>query len=194
MKKKNKSKKKNNKYKITLGNFFGHLHVVNKHRFKVFCLCVRAGIPWRGLVHDLSKYSFTEFFEGVKYFSKDYSPIVACRRENGYSKAWLHHKGRNKHHYEYWDDYESPEDTPIMPYKYFVEMVCDTLAAGMAYKGKTWSKEYQLNYWMRVREKARINSKIDFLLTKIYTDISEVGIKKVINKKNLKELYKKYIG
>ena len=45
-------------YKITLKKTFKHLHTVNVHRFKVFCLCCRAGIPFRGLVHDLSKYSF----------------------------------------------------------------------------------------------------------------------------------------
>ena len=188
------AKKKKEDYKITFKKFIGHLHVVNRHRFKVFCLCVRAGIPLRGLLHDLSKYSFIEFWEGVKYFSKDYSPIITCKKVNGYSEAWLHHKGRNKHHYEYWYDYATIEPTPIIPYKYFVEMVCDSLAAGMTYKGKHWTKEYQLNYWMKVRETAHINPKIDFLLTKVYTDISNDGVNKVINKKNLEKLYKKYVG
>lgn len=187
-------KKKNNKYKITVRKFFGHLHVVNKHRFKVFCLCFRAGEVWRGLTHDLSKYSFTEFFESARYFVGDRSPIAVCKKVNGYSKAWLHHKGRNKHHYEYWYDYMAPEKAPIIPYKYFVEMVCDMLAAGMTYQGRKWSKEYELNYWMDKRKDANINPKLDFLLTKIFTDISTDGVKKVINKKNLKELYRKYIG
>ena len=79
------AKKKKEDYKITFKKFIGHLHVVNRHRFKVFCLCVRAGIPLRGLLHDLSKYSFIEFWEGVKYFSKDYSPIITCKKVNGYS-------------------------------------------------------------------------------------------------------------
>lgn len=189
-----KRKKKNNKYKITVRKFFGHLHVVNKHRFKVFCLCCRAGEVWRGLTHDLSKYSFTEFLEGARYFVGNRSPITVCREVNGYSEARLHHKGRNKHHYEYWHDDDAPLKNPIMPYKYFVEMVCDMLAAGMTYKGKKWTQEYQLNYWMRKREKADINPALDFLLTKIFTDVSSDGVKKVITKKNLKRLYKKYVG
>ncbi|MCI6899279.1 MAG: DUF5662 family protein [Tenericutes bacterium] len=189
-----KKKKKNNKYKITVRKFFGHLHVVNKHRFKVFCLCCRAGVVWRGLTHDLSKYSCTEFFESVRYFVGDRSPIMVCKKVNGYSKAWLHHKGRNKHHHEYWYDYAAPDKTPIIPYSYFVEMVCDMLAAGMTYQGKKWTNEYELNYWMNKREECKINPKLDFLLTKIFTDISSEGVKKVINKKNLKELYRKYIG
>ena len=176
------AKKKKEDYKITFKKFIGHLHVVNRHRFKVFCLCVRAGVPLRGLLHDLSKYSFIEFWEGVKYFSKDYSPIITCKKVNGYSEAWLHHKGRNKHHHEYWYDYAAPDKTPIIPYSYFVEMVCDMLAAGMTYQGKKWTNEYELNYWMNKREECKINPKLDFLLTKIFTDISSEGVKKVINK------------
>ena len=29
----------------------------------------------------------------------------AEREDTGVSTAWLHHKGRNKHHYEHWVDY-----------------------------------------------------------------------------------------
>ena len=72
---------------MKLKNFFGHLHTVNKHRWYVFKLSVRAGIPIRGLLHDLSKYSPTEFWEGVKYFDGKVSPIKICKKENGYSKA-----------------------------------------------------------------------------------------------------------
>lgn len=179
-------------YKITFKKFFLHFHTVNKHRFKVFLLCLRAGIPWRGFVHDLSKYSPTEFLEGVKYFSGNKSPITNCKMVNGYSKAWLHHKGRNKHHYQYWYDYETKVKAPIIPYKYFVEMVCDTMAAGMVYQGKKWRKEYQLEYWLRTKEYTKIHPKMEKLLTKIYMDISRLGVNSVINKKNLRKLYNDY--
>ena len=46
----------NTKYKITLKNTLKHFHMVNKHRFLVFKLSIKAGIPLQGLVHDLSKY------------------------------------------------------------------------------------------------------------------------------------------
>lgn len=183
---------KKKEYKITVSKFFKHLHLVNRHRFKVFCLCLKAGEPWRGLLHDLSKYSPEEFFEGVKYFEGSYSPIRNCKIENGYSKAWLHHIGRNKHHYEYWYDYNAEVSSPIMPYKYFVEMVCDSLAAGMIYEGKKWDNEYQMHYWLRAREKARIHPKMDKLLTKVYTDIAKKGIDEVLKKEYLSDLYKRY--
>ena len=184
---------KKEEYKITVGKFFGHLHTINRHKFKVFVLCIKAGIPWRGLVHDLSKYSPTEFFEGVKYYAGgNYSPITNCKRDLGYSPAWLHHFGRNKHHYEYWYDHRAPEKCPINPYKYVVEMICDSLAAGMIYQGKNWTNEFQLHYWLKVREDANINPKLDVLLTKIYTDIAKHGVDKVLKKDNLEKLYKRY--
>lgn len=173
-----------------LKKFFKHLHTVNKHRFLVFKLCIKAGIPWRGFVHDLSKYSPTEFFESVKYYAGDRSPIMLAKLDIGYSKAWLHHKGRNKHHYEYWYDYSLSKPEVVMPLKYFKEMVCDNLAAGITYQGKNWSKEYQLSYWNKVKDNARMDERLKKLLTKIYTDISIYGINKVLNKKNLNTLYK----
>ena len=178
--------------KITIRKIFGHLHTVNKHRFKVFCLCCRVGIPWRGLVHDLSKYSPSEFFEGIKYYQGKRSPIEKCREINGYSNAWIHHKGRNKHHYEYWYDYYSPVVTPIMPFKYFLELVCDSIAAGQTYQGKNWNQHYELKYWEFVREKAIIHPKMRKLLDRVYLDISEKGLDIVLKKKYLRELYYKY--
>lgn len=183
---------KSNDYKITVSKFFRHLHLVNKHRFKVFCLCLKAGQPWRGLVHDLSKYCPEEFFEGVKYFAGRYSPIRNCKIENGYSNAWIHHIGRNKHHYEYWYDSDTYEKTPIIPYPYVVEMICDQLAAGMIYQGKKWTKEFQLEYWLNKRETALINPKIDLVLTKVFTDVSKHGVDKVLDKDNLRKIYDRY--
>ena len=174
-------------------NFFKHLHLINKHKWYVFKLCFKAGIPLRGLVHDLSKYSPTEFFESVKYFDGNHSPIVESKKENGYSKAWLHHKGRNKHHFEYWIDLNAPDKTPIIPYKYTVEMICDTLAAGIVYKGKNWYPKYQLEYFNNRKDKAYINEKIKKVLEETYKEVALNGINKTINKKNLKKIYKEYV-
>lgn len=170
-------------------NIFKHLHTVNKHRFLVFKLSIKAGVPLQGLVHDLSKYSLTEFIEGVKYYQGNYSPIRNCKREMGYSLAWLHHKGRNKHHYEYWYDYSLTKPEVLMPYKYFAEMVCDSLAAGMTYEGKSWTKEFQLGYWKKAREVARIDQRIDKALTRIFSEVAEKGIDEVVTSKNLKKVY-----
>lgn len=88
-------------------NFRGHLRTVNQHRKMVLKHCIKAGIPIRGLLHDLSKYSPTEFIPGVLYFQGNRSPNEKEREISGYSKAWMHHKGRNRHHFEYWTDYNT---------------------------------------------------------------------------------------
>lgn len=177
---------------MNIKKFFGHLNTVNKHRFLVFKLSIKAGIPIRGFLHDLSKYSPVEFFEGVKYYDGSVSPIKICKCENGYSKAWLHHKGRNKHHSEYWIDKNTPQKFIIMPYKYVAEMLCDKMAAGMIYKGKEWTKEYELRYWLEEKDKIDINPKIRDLVTDCLTQVSKNGIDEVYTKENFKKLYKKY--
>ena len=175
-----------------LKNIVKHFKLITYHKWLVFKLCCKIGEPWRGVVHDLSKYSPTEFFEGVKYYIGTHSPITEAKKVNGYSKAWLHHKGRNKHHYEYWYDETTKSKTLIMPYKYAAEMICDKLAAGMAYEGKNFTKEYELKYWEKEREKVSVNENVKKFITDVLTQIAQDGINKALTKKNLKEAYKKY--
>ena len=113
---------------MSLKGFFGHLRTINRHRHKVIAHCAKAGILWQGLRHDLSKYSPTEFIPGVKYFQGTRSPNEAERELNGYSLAWMHHKGRNRHHFEYWIDVDPVEKIykPVkMPLRFLAEMFCD---------------------------------------------------------------------
>ena len=175
-----------------LKNIVGHFMVITRHKWVVFKLCCKVGQPWRGLVHDLSKYSPTEFWEGVKFFNGKHSPITDAKKDKGYSQAWLHHKGRNKHHTDYWVDLSAPDKTPIIPYQYVAEMLCDKLAAGMVYKGKDWTKEYELDYWLNERDKTLVNDQVEALITEFLTQVSKDGIDKVLTKKNVKELYAKY--
>ena len=130
--------------------FFGHLKTVTKHRWWVCYYCFKAGIPWQGLVHDLSKFSPVEFWESVKYYQGFRSPIDYCKEVNGWSKAWMHHKGRNKHHYEFWQDNFDFGCKPVqMPYKYVLELICDFLGAGRAYNGKNFSPENEYKWWLK---------------------------------------------
>ncbi len=173
-------------------NIFKHIKTILKHKWIVFKLCCKAGIPYRGIIHDMSKFSFTEFWESAKFYKGTSSPIIAAKRANGYSKAWLHHKGRNKHHPEYWNDPRSKVPKPIMPYKYTVEMLCDTLAAGIVYNGKNWKTDSQLHYWEKEKIRSPLNDNLKEFLTDAYTQIAQKGIDSVINPQNLKSLYQKY--
>ncbi|MBP3503922.1 MAG: catalase [Bacilli bacterium] len=137
-------------------NFFKHLHTVNKHRFKVFIHCAKAGIFFQGLVHDLSKYHPTEFLVGVKYYQGTRSPNDAEREEKGMSTAWIHHKGRNKHHFEYWNDLDMKDHvykSVKMPIKYVKEMFCDRIAACKIYLKKSYTDSSALDYYIKKRAK-----------------------------------------
>ena len=139
--------------------FRAHLHTVNRHRRLVRHYCFKLGLVWQGLTHDLSKYSPTEFWRGVKYYQGWRSPNDQERLENGVSLAWLHHKGRNRHHFEYWIDYCRREDGTIyiggckMPKKYVAEMFCDRLAASKVYRGADFDPGDPYKFFLRGKEK-----------------------------------------
>ena len=140
--------------------FIGHLHTVNRHRFTVFVCCVRAGIPFHGLRHDLSKYSPTEFIPGVRYFQGVRSPNEKEREAHGFSAAWMHHKGRNRHHFEFWTDYDpvTKKLVPVrMPKKWFVEMFCDRVAASKTYQKERYTDRSPLEYYSRARHERMIH-------------------------------------
>ena len=127
---------------------FKHFKLITTHKAYVFRNCVKAGLIWRGVKHDMSKYSPVEFFESVKYFTGTDSPINTCKKAKGWSKAWMHHKGRNTHHWQYWLDNTDEGIVPrIMPFEDCVEMLCDQFAAGKAYKKENWSLDYQREWW-----------------------------------------------
>ncbi len=177
---------------MLIKNAIKHFKTIMKHKWIVFKLCCKVGIPWRGLVHDLSKFSPTEFRESSKYYVGVHSPIPEARKAKGYSETYLHHVGRNKHHVEYWIDMELPQKAIVIPYKYLVEMVCDDLAAGMVYNGKNWTNDTQYNYWMKKRQRTIINPKTDHFLTEVFLEVKRDGINKTLTKKNMKKLYKKF--
>ncbi len=174
---------------MNIKNLFKHTALVIRHRHKVFIHCYKCGIPFRGLIHDLSKFSPQELFESVKYFQGNRSPIGACRRATGVSYAWLHHKGRNKHHIEYWLDPDC-EIQPLIPYKYAVECVCDKLAATKTYAGKKkYHEGLALEHWQRYGCKAPGNPKSMEFIEKVFTDLRDLGEKNVFNKKYMKKTY-----
>ena len=125
-----------------------HFITITKHRNEVIRLCFKAGIGFQGLFHDLSKYSPTEFIPGAKYYMGDQSPNNGERIDKGYSLAWMHHKGRNKHHFEFWYDYEmeTKKLVPIdMPDRYIKEMFCDRVAASKTYNKLNYTQESPLS-------------------------------------------------
>ena len=158
--------------------FWGHLATITKHRHKVIAHCAKAGILLQGLRHDLSKYSPTEFWQGVHFFDGTHSPTEDERRTLGFSLAWMHHKGRNRHHWEYWTDYSMAEKRYVpmpMPRRYLAEMLCDRIAASKIYKGKAYTDAAPLEYLLGGKMRDSMHPQTRELLERFLTQLRNEG-------------------
>lgn len=162
-----------------MSNLWGHFHTITAHKLLVMRYCFRAGLYRQGLLHDLSKYSPVEFWAGVKYYQGTRSPNEAERLDRGYSAAWLHHKGRNKHHLEYWTDYVPALDYRMggleMPGRYVAEMLCDRMAACRIYQGEKYTDASPWEYYVRGRDRNVIHPNTQALLEKLLLMLRDEG-------------------
>ncbi len=165
-----------------------HFKTITWHRWLVRQGCFRVGLYWQGLVHDLSKYSPTEFLVGARFYQGVRSPNAAERECKGYSEAWMHHKGRNRHHYEYWSDMSMETKTYVsvpMPRKYLVEQVMDRRAACIVYQGKSYHPGSELEYFIRSRERTLMHPQnrreLEYILTMLQREGEEATFRYLKN-------------
>lgn len=157
-----------------------HFMTITRHRHCVVAHCFRAGIGLQGLLHDLSKYSPVEFFTGAKYYQGTRSPNEKERELFGYSRAWLHHKGRNRHHFEYWQDVNpiTKRYEPVpMPLRFLKEMFCDRVAASKIYQGKHYTNEHPITYFLRGNARLMMHQKTADMLEAWLRMLAEQGEK-----------------
>lgn len=158
---------------------WGHFKTITAHKLLVMKYCFRVGLYKQGLLHDLSKYSWTEFRVGIRYYQGDRSPNEAEIDAIGYSSAWLHHKGRNKHHLEYWTDFAPLSERTVvcveMPVKYVVEMLMDRIAASRIYKQSAYTDRSPLEYYERSSKGILIHDNTRVLLEKLLNMLAEEG-------------------
>lgn len=179
-------------HKFTLSKALKHLKVVRRHRKYVRQYCFKAKLYKQGLLHDLSKYSPTEFIESVKYFTGTHSPIDECKSINGYSAAWMHHKARNKHHREYWtDNYDKGTTFIKMPWKYALECFCDYLGAGRAYNNGVEDVEGEYKWWVNQKQ-LKMHSDTLYLLDSLFAIYKIVGADLLNDRELLAKLKCKY--
>ena len=136
------------------------------HKYYVAKYCFQIGLYWQGITHDLSKFSFTEFSRAIKYWDDKISSLANERKILGYSQTFLHHRGRNPHHYEYW--IHSLDDGGIparMPKKYVLELICDYLAAAKTY-GADPRKEYI--WWAKQQSHMKIHKETKDYITEVF--------------------------
>lgn len=161
--------------------WLSHLKTINHHKGLVMKYCFCVGLYRQGLTHDLSKYTPVEFLPGARYYQGNRSPNDMERKVKGYSSAWLHHKGRNKHHMEYWVDYAPGGATPWagveMPVNYVVEMLCDRIAASRTYRKELYQDSDPYNYYMRSKSHYLIHPKTQELLERMLLMLKEKGEK-----------------
>ncbi len=160
-------------------NFWGHFKTITKHRRAVIYHAFKVGILHRGLLHDLSKYSPQEFLAGAKYYTDGTrSPNEGEREDYGYSLAWMHHKGRNKHHFEYWSDY-SPVTKKVEPVKmpivFVKEMFCDRVAASKIYQKENYTDSHPIEYFLRAKGRRNIHPETSDLIESWLVMLSEKG-------------------
>ena len=157
---------------------FRHFATITHHRHKVIAHCFRAGIGLQGLFHDLSKYGPLEFWTGAKYYQGTRSPNERERELFGYSAAWLHHKGRNKHHFEYWNDLnpKTKQYEPVpMPLRFVKEMFCDRVAASKIYQKEKYTDEHPLAYFLRGGARYKMHASTADLLEEWLRMLAEKG-------------------
>ena len=171
--------KKRRDLRMKVQNIWRHYCTITKHRRLVRRHCFKIGLYWQGLTHDLSKYSPEEFWTGVRYYQGDRSPNAAEREDVGYSRAWLHHKGRNTHHYEYWIDISNHKEDGLvgnkMPVRYVAEMICDRIAACEVYKGKDYTSAAPLEYYEYTKKYITIHPRTRALLEKLLIMLRDKG-------------------
>lgn len=188
-----------NPNRLKLSNIIKHIKTVTRHRALVCRHCFKAGIYLQGLTHDLSKFSPEEFWISCRMYQGTRSPNEAERELKGYSNAWIHHKGVNKHHFEHWTDYNpvTKKVEPVkMPIEYVIEMFCDRIAASKVYMGKNYNDNSPLEYFERAKGRRIIHPETSDLLEKLLIMLAENGEDYTFayirrHMKNLKRLYRK---
>ncbi len=159
-------------------DFFGHLRTINHHKWLVTTTCFKVGLYRQGILHDLSKYSPVEFIPGVIYYQGDRSPINREKELKTCSRGWLHHKGRNAHHFEYWIDYSFEAGELVgmkMPKKYVAEMVIDRISASKNYLKDEYTDGSALAYYKGGRKGMLIHTETDFLTLYLLTMLAKRG-------------------
>ena len=168
----------------------GHLKTVYQHRSLVRSYCMQCGLYWQGWTHDLSKYSLCELIPSIRFYQGWRSPYAYEKQLYGYSSGWLHHKGVNKHHWEYWYDTIDGKWQPVaMPDRYVIESMCDRLAACRVYRKADYTPQDALLYFRHTQ--APMHAETARILEHLLKMIAEQGEKETFQ--TIRRLRKKHL-
>ena len=128
---------------------FAHFCTITKHKKLVLKECFRVGLYKQGLLHDMSKYSWTEFRVGCRYYQGTRSPNNA---EGPNLLAGMK-----------------------MPVRYVVEMFLDRIAASKVYLGDAYTSDAPLAYYENGRADELMHKDTRELLEKLLHMLAEEG-------------------
>lgn len=184
---------------MILKKAYRHFKTITYHKWLVMKGCFSIGLYRQGICHDLSKYSPVEFLVGVRFYQGNQSPNNAEREWRGYSQSWLHHKGRNKHHYEYWIDYSLEKikggmAPAPMPIRYILEMIMDRIAASKVYAREKYTQKNPLDYYLWGRADAPLHPKTRAAMDLLLQFLAKYGEKEMVTfiKKEILPIRKKW--
>lgn len=135
-----------------------YLRYMAVHKWYTFIACYKLGVPWRGVVHDLSKFLPDEWFPylWLHYgWMSPCSPQEKLRRKSRYRLAWLRHVHRNPHHWQWWvfQAKRNAKKVLPMPKDYACEMLADWYGAARA-QGNI--KDNAVSFWFHEQLKTEM--------------------------------------
>jgi hypothetical protein len=143
---------------LIMKKYFLYLKALLRHKWFVFLEACKLGIPFLGIVHDISKFLPDEFIPYARFFYGEYEGLKKEVVKEDFDRAWLKHLHRNKHHWQRWllinDNgivIQYPEKTfkqvepQNIPPRYLSEMIADWRGAGRAYGNPDTKRWYLKN-------------------------------------------------
>ena len=97
---------------MIISNIVDHIIDILMKKTYVLIYCFRIGLYWRGIKHDISRFSLIEFI----YSIENYDPVeypLDMRRRNSISQAYIHYISKNDYTIEHWICNDEPCKMPF---------------------------------------------------------------------------------
>jgi hypothetical protein len=155
--------------------YWSHLKYTIRHKYHVMVACTKEGMILRGILHDLSKFTPSEFTGYANFFfnpdgsRKEDLDANSEEIKRAFGDAFLHHQTSNAHHWQYWIKRTNGHTVVNpMPADIAAEMICDWIGAARAnYQNEPgiplpWYKQNRSRILLHTDTRNYIEMKIGF--------------------------------
>lgn len=112
--------------------YFKYFIYLLRHKWFVFVGCVSFGLIWRGITHDLDKFSPRSFFAYARYYpiNDDIGYLKLHNIKNlDLEAAWFKHTRKSDHHWQHWTIHtEDYKELFTMSPNSIKEMICNWIS------------------------------------------------------------------